>query len=536
MGAVETVEFKSLPSKRGSRSASPPSPASDDAQTVAITWASKALAPPVRTDPCSPPPAGDPGGTQGALRGRQGSALPRIATKRPPGGSFGPLVVQFATEVLHVDLLPWQVTALDHGLVKTADDHWASRTVSIMVGRQNGKTLLTAVRALAGMYLWGEQVIAASQNRDVALDAWNTALELATDAGLHVNTIARTTGREAFSISKARYKVVSSTRSGGRGLSADLVIMDEVREYRDWAAWAALEKTRRARISSQVWAISNEGDEGSTVLCSLSERGRTAAAAGTATDAAWLEWSAPPEAMRSDPDAWAAANPAMGWLISEDVIASEAATDDPEVFETEVLCRRVASLHPWLPPGMWDACADPMVNPPADDAPVVFAIEAGPELRHATIAVASKRDDGRTFIEAINGYQASDGEVLPRAAVRLGELCERWHPLAVLVCDRSQAQAAARRVLEASSCPVVALNGADQVRAASAFHEACIARQLVHAGDRMTAAHLGSLTADGVLRRRSPSSDVDAAIAVVLAAWGAQTSAPRTAAQDWVAF
>lgn len=433
--------------------------------------------------------------------------------------------------------MPWQMHALDHGLVQTVDEQWASRTVSIMVGRQNGKTLLVAVRALAGMALWNEEVLAASQNRDVALDAWNVALELAEDAGLNVHTISRTNGREAFHIGKhARYKVVSSTRRGGRGLSADLVIMDEVREYRDWSGWAALEKTRRARQSSQVWAISNEGDEGSTVLCSLSERGRAAALAGEATDAAWLEWSAPPEAMRSDPEAWCAANPALGWLISEDTVRSEANTDDPEVFETEVLCRRVASLHPWLAPGLWEACADGNVVPPADGASVVFAIDAGPEYRHATIAVAHRRDDGRIFVEAINGYLASDGEVLPRAAVRLAELVDRWSPAAVLVCDRSQAQAAARRVLEASTTPVVALNGADQVRAASAFHEAVVARQVIHAGDRMTAAHLGSLTADGVLRRRSPGSDVDAAIAVVLASWGATNAAPRTPAQDWVAF
>jgi hypothetical protein len=249
-----------------------------------------------------------------------------------------------------------------------------------------------------------------------------------------------------------------------------------------------------------------------------------------------MEWSAPPDAMRSDPEAWAAANPALGHLISASTVESESKTDDPEVFETEVLCRRVASLRPWLAPGLWEACADPNVDPPADGAPVVFALEAGPELRHATIAVAHRRDDGRTFIEAINGYQASDGEVLPRAAVRLHELVERWNPAAVLVCDRSQAQAAARRVLEATDVPVLALNGADQVRAASAFHEAVVARQLVHTGDRMTGAHLGSLTADGVLRRRSPGNDVDAAVAVVLAAWGCVNSPTRTPSQDWVAF
>ena len=46
--------------------------------------------------------------------------------------------------------------------------------------------------------------------------------------------------------------------------------------------------------------------------------------------------------MRSDPEAWAAANPALGHLISAATVESESKTDDPEVFETEVLCRRVA--------------------------------------------------------------------------------------------------------------------------------------------------------------------------------------------------
>lgn len=464
-----------------------------------------------------------------------GSPTPRIVTRRPEGPSQGLAVIAFAADVLGIDLMPWQKYALEHGLVRH-EDRWASRTVAIMVGRQNGKTMLTAVRALAGMSLWGEEVLAASQNRDVALDAWNVALELAEDAGLQVHSISRTNGREAFHIGRARYKVVSSTRRGGRGLSADLVIMDEVREYRDWSGWAALEKTRRARISSQVWAISNEGDDGSIVLCSLAEMGRTAAKTGAQTDAAWLEWSAPPDAMRSDPKGWAAANPAMGHLIPASTIASESRIDDPEVFETEVLCRRVASLRPWLAPGLWEATADPNVNAPRDGSAVVFALDAGPELRHATIAVAHRREDGRTFVEAVDGYQASDGEVLPRAAVRLGELVDRWRPGAVLVCDRSQAQAAARRVLEATDCTVVALNGADQVRAASAFHEAVVARSVVHTGDRMTGAHLGSLTADGVLRRRSAGSDVDAAIAVVLAAWGASNATARPVVQDWVAF
>ena len=470
-----------------------------------------------------------------APSGVWGSPVPRVATARPSGPSDGALVIEWASDVLNVDLLPWQCFALEHGMVRDGEK-WASRTVGIMVGRQNGKTMLTAVRALAGMVLWQEEVLAASQNRDVALDAWNVALELAEDAGLQVHSISRTNGRESFHIGHARYKVVSSTRRGGRGLTADLVIMDEVREYRDWAGWAALEKTRRARISSQVWAISNEGDDGSTVLVSLSERGRSNAANGVVTDAAWMEWSAPPDASRTDPAAWCAANPAIGHLITLDTVASEAAIDDPEVFETEVLCRRVATLRPWLASGMWEGCADSYIRPPQEGATVVFAIDAGPELRHATIAIGTKREDGRIFVEATNGYQDSDGDVLPRAALRLAELVDRWQPAAVLVVARSSAEAAARRVLADTDTRVVALNGADQVRAAASFQEAVVARTLVHAGDPMTASHLGSLTVDGVLRRRSVGSDVDAAIAVVLAGYGAMTQSARAVSQDWVAF
>lgn len=502
---------------------------------LAIEWRSP---PPKRGARAATAPEGGPRTGQDrrdALGAVFGSPTPRIATRRPVGPSRGESVALWAAETLGVDLMPWQRFALDHGLVM-GDDRWASRTVSIMVGRQNGKTMLTAVRALAGMALWGEEVLAASQNRDVALDAWNVALELAEDGGLPVHGISRTNGREAFHIGRARYKVVSSTRRGGRGLSADLVILDEVREYREWAGWAALEKTRRARRSSQVWAISNEGDDGSVVLISLAERGRNAAATGEATDAAWLEWSAHPDAQRSDPEAWCAANPAIGHLIDLDTVASESRTDDPEVFETEVLCRRVASLRPWMVPGLWEACSDPNALPPGDGAPVVFALAAGDDFRHATIAVAHKRDDGRVFVESVAAYLASDGDVLPRAAIRLADLAQRWQPAAVLVIAKTASEAAARRVLDGTETPVVALGGADLMRASEAFREGVIARHMVHTGDPMTAAHFGALTADGVLRPRARSADVDAAVAIVLAAWGTGAAPARTPSQDWVAF
>ena len=364
----------------------------------------------------------------------EGSPTPRIATRRPFGRSLGGPLVKWSREVLGLDPLPWQEWVLRRGLVQR-EGRWASRTVGVVVARQNGKTSCATIRTLGGMALWGENVIGAAQNRDIALEAWRDALDVALDAGLPVREVKRATGREEFSIGRARYKVVSSTRRAGRGLHADLVIMDEVREYRDWEAWAALEKTRRARPSSQVWAISNEGDEGSVVLNALGEEGRAAARSGQVTDVAWFEWSAPPGLERTDPDGWRASNPALGQLITMDTIRSEAAHDPPEVFETEVLCRRVASLRPWLPAGTWDAISDQVTVP--DGAQVVFSLDAGPEGRHASIAVGWRRPDGRVHVEAVDAFAQEQGPVLARAGVRLGELAARWTPYSVVVAARS---------------------------------------------------------------------------------------------------
>jgi hypothetical protein len=464
-----------------------------------------------------------------------GATTPRIATRRPAGRSRGLEVVRWCADVLELELLPWQAWCLRAGLVR-ARNRWASRTVGILVARQNGKTRLTTVRALAGMVLFGERdVLAAAQNRDVALDAWRDALELAEEAGLDVHSVCRTNGRECFWIGDARYKVVSSTRRGGRGLSADLVILDELREYRDFDAWSALEKTRRARASSQVWAISNEGDEGSVALDALARAGRAAAAAGTPTDAAWLEYSAAPGTSRYDPAGWVASNPALGYLIEPSTLASEAEHDDPTVFETEVLCRRVASLRPWLPLGAWEACADPAAGVP-DNADVVFALDADAELRHATIAVGYRRPDGRTHLEAVATFDAGDGPVLARAGVRLAELARDWQPAAVAFLARSHSAATALRELAELGTPTVAVGPADLAGAANAFLEAVAARTVTHIGDPVTASHLAAVTADGVMRARSPAAHVDGAVALVLARYAVGATVDRTPAQDWVAF
>jgi hypothetical protein len=453
------------------------------------------------------------------------------------GITWGPKVTVFATDVLGLEVLPWQSWLFDHSLERSAG-RWSRRTVLALAARQNGKTKCTTIRVLAGMCLWGEEVIGAAQNRDVALESWTEALDLAEEAGLSPWDVHHQNGRESFRVGdKARYKVTASTRSAGRGLHGDLVVLDELREATDWRAYAALEKTRRARPKSQFWSISNEGDMSSIVLRTLAAQGETWRK-DPASPLGFYSWSAAPEYERHDPRGWVQANPALGYLIDLDTIEAELKTDPPDVFETEVLCRPVLVMHPYLPEGSWTACAEHRQPLPAAPGMVCLAVDVGPELRHASVAVAWKREDGRTGVDLAAAYDESEGSVLAKLGNRLGELLERWQPPVVSVAAKTPAEALVSRLVPAGT-EVAHISAADLQRASAGFYEGVTGRQVVHMGDPVLDAAVGLCSSDtpgGVPERRAATSDIDAARAVVLAHYEAGRRPVKVAAATWSAY
>jgi hypothetical protein len=94
-------------------------------------------------------------------------------------------------------------------------------------------------------------------------------------------------------------------------LSSDLVLLDELREHRDYEVWGgAITKTTMARPAPQIIGFSNAGDSGSVVLSDL--RAKALAAVGEPSASLGLfEWSAPDECAGDDADAWAAMDAAI---------------------------------------------------------------------------------------------------------------------------------------------------------------------------------------------------------------------------------
>lgn len=368
-------------------------------------------------------------------RKRYGCEQPRIFTPplRPLTSetSLGFAVIEFATDVLNIELFPWQRWLLIHALETLPDGSFRFRNVVVLVARQNGKSTLSQVLALFAIYVLGTNlVLGTAQDLDTAEEVWEGALDIIEEtpelAELADKPI-KVNGKKAIRLKTGeRYKVKAATRSAGRGLSGDLIMLDELREHQSWDAWGAITKTTMARPNAQVWALSNAGDSTSVVLRYLRKMAHAAIGdpdgiCGESDPASELpddepteeievededslgifEWSAPPGCDVWDRDGWAQANPSMGHTITERTISSAAKTDPEWVFRTEVLCQwSDGTLEGPFPPGSWDACRDAESEIP-EGGEIKACLDVSWNRGAAHVAVAGLRSDGLPHVEVV---------------------------------------------------------------------------------------------------------------------------------------
>lgn len=425
--------------------------------------------------------------------------------------SLGFEAIRFAEDVLGVTLAPYQAWWLTHALELDPDGGFRYRTVLTLIARQSGKTFLLRVLALYFMYIRGVRlVLGAAQSLDIARESWQGAVDMALgdpELAAEVEAVRRTNGEQELRLAGgSRYRITAATRSAGRGLSVDLLVLDELREHRDWAPWAALSKTCMARPNALTIGISNAGDDTSVVLNSL----REAALAGTDSTLGVFEWSAPDGCDLDDPKAWAQANPGLGHTVSEQAIRSAMNTDPPATFRTEVLCQRVEALDNAVDLGAWGDCKDPTGSLESMRDRVVACVDVAPDGGHVTLAAAAVLPDGRVRVEIVAAWSSTD-----TARFELGDVLRRVNARAVAWFPSGPAAAIA---------PVVRnLPGAIEMKSAT-VGEACQgladlvrARRVVQPGDPLLDAHIAGARkydqGDGWRFVRRGAGHVDAAYA-----------------------
>jgi hypothetical protein len=274
-----------------------------------------------------------------------GVQRPRVHSGPKFKSSAGAEAVALSAE-LGLFLDPWQGWVLEQSLGEKPDGRWAAWQVCLLCPRQNGKGSILEARELAGLFLFGEQRMTHSAHEaKTAKEHFERMETLLRDAGYgdDLVTYRRSTTEVSITVKSTGCKLIFYTRTatGGRGLSGDVVVLDEAfaltREQ-----MAALMPTMSARSihgNPQMWFTSSAGFAESEVLAQKKIQGEQGS-----DRLAYFDWSAVPGSSLTDRAVWAQANPGMGLRISEEFIAGELPDLGPEGFGRERL-------------GLWDEFA-----------------------------------------------------------------------------------------------------------------------------------------------------------------------------------
>ena len=334
--------------------------------------------------------------------------------------SLGFLAVKYAETVLGKKLYPWQKWSLIHALEIIGDlqKEWKFRyrVLLFLISRQNGKTVLSEIIASFFLnVLQVQSVFGTSLSLDKAEEVWEAVIadqESIPELSAEIDRVSRTNGNKRLILSGGRqYKVGAPTRRAGRGDSNDLVMLDEIREQRDYETWSAAAASTTAKPNAMIICFSNAGDPDSIVLRQLRAQALSSIAGGTTSESeagiddgtlGLFEWSSPDGAKTDDIDALAMANPALGYgNLTERALMANRATFPENKFRSECMCQQVETILPQpFPDGAWSASLDSFSHI-APESEIYFGIDLSQNRRWTVIAAAGLREDGNMHIEVV---------------------------------------------------------------------------------------------------------------------------------------
>jgi phage terminase large subunit-like protein len=386
---------------------------------------------------------------------------PRVDTHPAYETTYGPLAVELAAAAgLTAD--PWQADAMATMLAVKPDGKWACFEYCELVSRQNGKGAILEIRALAGLFLLGEQLIMWSAHEyKTAMEAFRRVLALLRRLGTKVSEnlydvdgilvkVINTNGEESLERldTGQRLRFIARSKGSGRGFSGDVNIIDEAFAYTNFQHEALL-PTVSARPNPQFIYTSSPPLDGVTgeVLFALRHRGdptapRPADAAPWQQDPelAYRDWGLAGDLENldavdlDDEAAWRATNPSLGQnRLTIQSVQRERKSMSPEGFARErlgVWPRRVAGGGGVIDPKLWQ---DLLVDAAEAGRPtdVAFAVVVSADRSHTTIAAVGPQADG-TLQGSIVAYHGGTHWV----PERMEQLREKWNPVGWGIQDK----------------------------------------------------------------------------------------------------
>jgi phage terminase large subunit-like protein len=461
-----------------------------------------------------------------------GSTEPRIHTPLLKGISKSQEVADLADKI-GMPLIPWQRWVLDDLLTIDDKEMWIKKSGLILVSRQSGKTHLARMLILSHLFLWGSKnVLGMSSNRNMALDTFrNVAYTIEDNQFLkdQVRQIRLANGQESITLlNGARYEIAAATRDAPRGKTADFLYLDELREWTEEAFTAALPVTR-ARPNSMTLMTSNAGDGFSTVLNDLRERSLSY----PPITLGYYEWSAPQHCKIHDRKAWAMANPALGYFVTEQTLEEAVNTNSIEATRTEMLCQWISStVSPWAYDSV-EQCSDSTLEIPVGPQ-TIMAFDIAPTRRSGALVMGQMKD-GKIAVGLAQLWHSDIAIDEMKMASDINEWAKKYYPTSILF-DKYATQTVATK-LEQSGWKLEDCSGQKFYQACSDLANALAQNTMVHSGQPDLVQHLNNCAAKTsdfgfrIIRRKS-SGEVTAAISLAMVV--SQLTRPQQTAQIFV--
>jgi hypothetical protein len=471
-----------------------------------------------------------------------GHQRPRISLVPPIAVTDSGLMALEVCDRANLKLDPWQQFCLTCALGEREDGKWAAFEVGEVVARQNGKGTTLEARELTGLFAIDEErliihsaheQITSSEHQRRLLDL----IESVPEFDQKVLRAPRGKGQEAIELRDgSRILFKTRTSGGGRGLTGDLVVLDEAMII-TLATTATLLPTMAARSmvgNPQIWytgsAVDQQKHEHGVVLARVRERGLAGA-----TRLMYVEWSAAPvdargvpygpdnvpESVRLDPEIWAMANPGLGFRIAPEYVA-----DEHGALGAREFCVERLGIGDWpATDGSEERVIDMVAWRALTDVEstrvgtVCFAFDVTPDRSMSSIAVAGRRADGLAHIEIIE-HRPGTQWVTARVAALVNK-----HGSDGVICDGRGPAASLIPELKAAGVQVRSSTSAEHAQACGVLFDAVDQGGLRHLGTpELTAAVKGAVKRPlgdaWAWSRKSSSVDISPLVACTLALWG----------------
>jgi phage terminase large subunit-like protein len=453
----------------------------------------------------------------------RGALKPRLHSPWLKGETKGTQIAELA-ERIGQPLLDWQKLILNDMCTVDKKGMFIRKTNLLLIARQSGKSHLARMRCLAGLFMFGEKdILIMSSNRGMAMKSFNIMADIIErndwmrsqlKDGDVKKGIRRTNGDERIILANgAQLEVRAATSDGARGMTADFLWIDELREV-STAAMDAAKSVTLARMNSQRLFTSNAGSADSTELNNLHEACKNY----PPKSLGYYEYSAPDFCDIWDRRAWALANPSMGYLISVEAIEETIASSTADAARTESLCQWISALNCPFSTEVLENSSDSTLEMSAG-AYTVFGFDVSPSRRNGSLVAGQLLPDGRIGIGILETYSSQVAIDELKMAASIKAWCDIYKPR--LVCfDKYATQTIADRLANAGVI-TEDVSGQQFYKACGDLLEGLTNLRVVHNGQKElieqfqnTAAKTND-SAWRIIKRRS-SGDISAPISLAM--------------------